>query len=283
MPVAVKWRGGGVPQRRTGKILVVEDDADIRQLLEMFLREQGHDVAVAHDGNAAISLVGSGAVDPDVILADYNLPNGANGLEVIAKLRSMLGHEVKVIIVTGDISTETIRNVAKTKCIQMNKPMRLLELNEAIQHMLTPAGASANAGQPAGKIPLPLHETTVIVVDDDIAIRQSLRIMFEQDCRSVRTFADSEAFLAAEPAHENACVLIDAGLPGMSGLELLRKLSQSQPHLPAIMITGHGDIKMAVEAMRAGALDFIEKPASHDRLRAAVSRAFEHAQARLPA
>ena len=76
--------------RRTGTILVVEDDPEVCELLELFLKDEGHRAATAADGIAALELVARGTIRPDLILADYNLPNGLNGLQLIAKLREKL-------------------------------------------------------------------------------------------------------------------------------------------------------------------------------------------------
>jgi two-component system CheB/CheR fusion protein len=87
------------------------------------------------------------------------------------------------------------------------------------------------------------------------------------------TYSDGEAFLSGPPKASKACLLLDANLPGMSGFDLLRSLSRLKIHMPTIMFTGEGDIKLAVQAMQAGAFDFIEKPVGRARLLAAVSRA----------
>ena len=91
--------------RRTGAILVIEDDPDVRESLKLVLKDEGHHAVTAPDGIAALELVAQGTVRPDLILADYNLPNGMNGLQVTAKLREKLHHQIPVIILTGDIST----------------------------------------------------------------------------------------------------------------------------------------------------------------------------------
>jgi two-component system CheB/CheR fusion protein len=93
----------------------------------------------------------------------------------------------------------------------------------------------------------------------------------------VREYSSGEEFLAAYHAAGSApgetCLLVDAYLPGISGLQLLQALRETDKHLPSIMITGRGDVQMAVQAMRAGALDFIEKPVSYRELLSRVSRA----------
>ena len=99
--------------------------------------------------------------------------------------------------------------------------------------------------------------------------------MLEDDGRVVETYASCEAFLEGFRPDKSACLLIDAYLPGMSGLELLEKLHRDGQTLPAIMITGDGDVPMAVQAMKAGALDFIEKPIGREELIASIERALE--------
>ena len=100
----------------------------------------------------------------------------------------------------------------------------------------------------------------IFVVDDDSHVREAIRSVLEEDGRTVEDFAACEAFLEAYRPGREACLLIDAYLPGMNGLELLQRLQMPAHRLPAIMITGNSDVPMAVQAMKAGASDFIEKP-----------------------
>ncbi len=117
----------------------------------------------------------------------------------------------------------------------------------------------------------------IFVVDDDRFLRAAVRAVLEEDGRTVEDFESCEAFLAALTPGRDACLLIDASLPGMSGLELLRHLKQQGSKIPAVMMTGQADVGMAVDAMKAGALDFIEKPVSREELLASVARAFDQA------
>jgi two-component system CheB/CheR fusion protein len=93
-------------------------------------------VAVATEGADALDFISRGALRPDVILADYNLPNGMSGLEVIAKIRDRLHERLPAIILTGDISTETLRQASAQDCIQLNKPVKLPQLTSTIQELL---------------------------------------------------------------------------------------------------------------------------------------------------
>jgi two-component system response regulator FixJ len=101
---------------------------------------------------------------------------------------------------------------------------------------------------------------TVLVVDDDAAVRDSLHAMLEAEGFTVETFADARAYLDAYRPVTPGCLLLDLRMPGMDGLALLAELARRPDAPPAIMITGHGDVPLAVEAMKVGAVDFIEKP-----------------------
>jgi len=118
------------------------------------------------------------------------------------------------------------------------------------------------------------NQALVHVIDDDDGVRESLRFLLESAGLTVHAHASAEAFLAADldPA---GCVLTDIRLPGMDGMELLRRLPAQGVRLPVIVMTGHADVPLAVQAMKAGAIDFLEKPFSEEALIAAVERAQE--------
>ncbi|QMT60892.1 response regulator transcription factor [Legionella sp. PC997] len=108
--------------------------------------------------------------------------------------------------------------------------------------------------------------SAVFVVDDDPEICQSFRWLFESVNIPVRTYENAEAFLDSYDSMQKGCLIIDVRMPLMSGLELLEHLNASRNQLSIIMITGYGDIPMAVRAMKAGATDFILKPVNHQHL-----------------
>lgn len=114
----------------------------------------------------------------------------------------------------------------------------------------------------------------VHVIDDDDAARDSLAFLLRTADVDVRTYASPKEFLAAAPGIEGGCVITDVRMPEMDGLELLRRLRALDLSLPVIVMTGHGDIPLAVEAMKAGAVDFFEKPFSDELMLAAVRGAF---------
>ena len=118
------------------------------ELLETFLKGEGHRAATATDGVAALDLVARGMIRPDLILADYNLPNGLNGIQLAAQLREKFHRTIPVIILTGDISTSTLRDIALQDCVQLNKPVKLPELTRTIQRLLAASQSAAHARAP---------------------------------------------------------------------------------------------------------------------------------------
>ena len=265
--------------RRTGAILVVEDDPDVREFLTFALKDEGHRAIAAPNGIAALKLVARGTVRPDLILADYNLPNGMDGLQVIAKLREKLHRQIPVIILTGDISTDTLRDIARHDCVQLNKPVKLKNLAQVVQRLLPVAQSAAHphAQYPAEAASTP-EPRLIFVIDDDNHVRDAIRAVLEENGQSVEDYPTCEAFLEAYRPGRGACLLIDAYLPGMTGLQLLQRFHDAGHRLPAIMITGNADVSMAVQAMKAGASDFIEKPIGPTELVASVERALEQAR-----
>ena len=270
---------------RNGSILLVEDDRAIRDLLGLFLRGQGHRVASAPDGDEALRIVTCGGVTdggvtdggfwPDLLLTDYNLRGSLNGLQLAARLRIGRSDPLPAMIITGDVSPASLREIARQDCVSSNKPVKLEWLSAAIQRLL-PEKPSLPSPQAKSSRVREAGAVTIFIVDDDANVRRALRDVLEAEGFLVQGHASSEAFLHGYRSDRRACLLVDAYLPGLSGLELLQRLRSNDDQLPAIMITGQSDVHMAVEAMRAGASDFIEKPIASAELLASIERALDH-------
>jgi two-component system response regulator FixJ len=114
---------------------------------------------------------------------------------------------------------------------------------------------------------------TVHIVDDDDAVRDSLEALLQSKKFTAKSYASAEAFLAACTTAPTGCAIVDVRMPGMDGIALLGQLRQRGHALPVIVVTGHGDIPLAVQAMRAGAVDFVEKPYSNETIMEAIGRA----------
>jgi two-component system, LuxR family, response regulator TtrR len=118
---------------------------------------------------------------------------------------------------------------------------------------------------------------TVYVVDDDEAVRDSLQWLLEGNSYQVRSFASAEDFLSEFEPDGVGCLVLDVRMPGMSGLELQAELAARKVDLPIVFVTGHGDVPMAVAAMKSGASDFIEKPFDQAALKSVVERTLARA------
>ncbi len=116
---------------------------------------------------------------------------------------------------------------------------------------------------------------TVFIVDDDSAMRDSLGFLIGSVGRKVETYASAEEFLDAYDNERPGCIVLDVRMPGLSGLELMEKLGEDRFAPPVVLITGHGDIPMAVRALKAGAFDFIEKPFSDQVLLERIQQALQ--------
>ena len=124
-----------------------------------------------------------------------------------------------------------------------------------------------------------MTEQCVYIVDDDEAMRDSLQWLIESQGLAVRTFAAAEDFLAACGDAMAGCIVLDVRMPGMSGLELYEKMNLRRCTLPVIFITGHGDVPMAVSALKKGAVDFIEKPFNDKELLRVIGQCLERESA----
>ncbi len=120
---------------------------------------------------------------------------------------------------------------------------------------------------------MPSEKGIVHVIDDDEALRESLAFLLRTAKIEVQTYASAGAFLDALPETRGSCVITDVRMPGMSGIDLLRRLQELKIGVPVIVITGHGDVPVAVEAMKIGAMDFLEKPFDDEVLLASVRSA----------
>jgi two-component system CheB/CheR fusion protein len=156
--------------------------------------------------------------------------------------------------------------------VLLNKPVKLPELSRTIDRLL-PAATAPPTPSPAATARE--GAPTVFIVDDDAPIRAAIGDVIAADGGTPVGFATGEAFLAAYRPGRGDCLLIDAYLPGMNGIELLTRLREAGHLLPAIVITGNSDVAMAVRAMKAGAADFIEKPIAAADLLASLHRALE--------
>lgn len=263
---------GDSKSHRTATILVIEDDAAVRELLRQLLTEDGHDVSIVADGHAAIDLIYRENLKPDLLLADYNLPGGMTGMATVIRLREKLGRKIPAIILTGDISSSTLSDIAGESVVRLSKPVKLRDMTVTIQRLLEALPPLPQALNPP-LVLLPAFKASVFIIDDDKELLDVLRMLIEKHGLVVATYTSCEAFLADDLPANEGCLLVDGYLPGMNGLELLRNLHDRGRQIPSIMMTGQRDVGLAVSAMKAGVSDFMEKPFRNDDLLDSIDRA----------
>jgi two-component system response regulator FixJ len=123
-----------------------------------------------------------------------------------------------------------------------------------------------------------MNKGKVYVIDDDEAMRDSLNFLLDAADFDVRLFETAENFLDVLPGLEFGCVVSDVRMPGIDGIELLKRMKASHGKFPVVIMTGHGDVPLAVEAMKLGAVDFLEKPFEDDRLIGMIEAAIRQAE-----
>lgn len=121
----------------------------------------------------------------------------------------------------------------------------------------------------------------VFIVDDDISVRESLELLIQTEGWQTQTFASAEEFLARPRAGVPSCLVLDVNLPDLNGLELQRRIAGDRIHMPIIFVTGFGDIPMTVQAMKAGAIEFLTKPFGDEVILSAIRNAIQRSRAAL--
>lgn len=195
------------------------------------------------------------------------------GLPIVQRLAHVLGHAVKVHSRPG-----------KGSVFAVEVPMGGQQEASATGHDRD-AKEQADDDATAGTALPALHDpkgstlpATIFVVDDEGALREAMRELLQEEGWTVEAYSSGEAFLEGYHSDREGCLVVDARMPGMSGLELLERLKAISGAPPAIMITGHADVRLAVRAIRAGAMAFLEKPVQYDELVVNIERALQLAR-----
>jgi two-component system, chemotaxis family, CheB/CheR fusion protein len=257
-------------------VLVIEDEDGMRELLRIGLEQMGHIVAATGSAAGAIEIIRDAKFTPDIVLADYNLSQGLNGLEAIEEIRGIVGRQIPALILTGDISSNALRKYAQKKIPHINKPAKLREVIGAIHDLLASRQETELPKvDPAKEDDDADSRRLIEIIDDDKGVRDNVQTLFNGAGWLVTSYVSAEDYLSRYSSERRSCLLIDAYLPGMNGLELLRVLRERGHAYPIIVITGHSEVAMAVEAMKRGAMDFIEKPFSAEEIHTSVGKAFE--------
>lgn len=134
------------------------------------------------------------------------------------------------------------------------------------------------SGSARGNLVMSTTVATVFIVDDDVSVRESLELLIRNENWTPETFSSAQEFLSRPRRLVPSCLILDLSLPGLNGLELQKELAVQHIDMPIIFITGHGDIPKSVQAMKAGALEFLTKPIDNDALISAIRNALERSR-----
>jgi FixJ family two-component response regulator len=249
-------------------VSVVDDDESVRELLPDILEQIGF--ASQAFSSAREFLAWEGISQTDCLILDIALP-GMSGPELHRELKRR-HQEIPIVFITahGDADTRsTMLALGAVECLR--KPFTDAALGEALARGI---GSAA----PRAHVPAPSSAPTVFIVDDDVSIREALELLVLSAGFQPQTFATAREFLARPSTTTASCLILDVALPDLNGLELQRRLTDRHMEMPIIFITGWGDIPTTVQAMKAGAVEFLTKPFSDTILLTAVGNALERSR-----
>ncbi len=259
----------------TSSVLVVDDDEVVRELLADILEGEGYTAIVKKDASEAIAWAVKTMAAPDIVLSGYNLRGEWTGPKLAEELASIIGESSPVLILTGDITSRTAEAINAANFRRIVKPVDAPDLLAQVAEMI----ASARAIKARSTFASDVSTPTLHVIDDDPTILHIMRHLFEAEGFMVSTYSSAEEFLDAPRPTGSTCLLVDDNLPGMNGSVLINHLRTENLRFGAIVLTGHGDAAKAVAAMKAGASDFLEKPADAVELITSVRAAIDGASA----
>ena len=264
-------------------VLIIEDDPAVRDSLELVLGRGGYDVTAVASGEDGVALVEAGRLLPAMVIADHTLPGVLSGVEAAQRIRGRRD-ETAGLILTGEGSREKLDRYSQLGLAWMQKPVKAEDLLARVRELL-PASAEQQAAIRGGEpilVPVP--------GEADERGRQparprssssrttrgcatALTMVLENEGLHARAYATAMDFLAAYRRGRSGCILIDIGLPGMNGLQLQQRLKSEAIELPVVIVSGRGEVALAVQAMRDGAVDFLQKPVNDRMLIDTVRRA----------
>lgn len=251
---------GSTVIRRT--VLIVDDDETTRTQLENELRRSYFKPTSVSDGKNALKSLESASTD--LVLLDVKLPD-IDGIELLGKIKEK-NPACEVIIMTGYGGEEIAISALRKGAIDyLEKPLNMIELSAALGR----AQEKLLKGQGL------LYKNTILVTDDDVVVVERLKKFLEKEGYAVFGATSANQGLEIIAQQKIDVVITDINMQGMNGLEYLQKAKQLYPDIEGIVVTGHKTGEFAIEALRAGALDYITKPIDLDELLFSVAKAIE--------
>lgn len=278
------------PAAEAPTVLIIEDDPAVRGSLELLLGGSGYDAVGVGRGEEGVALVENGQISPALVIADHTLPGVLSGVEAAERIRGR-GGKVPGLILTGEPSREKLDRYSTLGLSWLQKPVKAEDLLERVRDLVPAAGEAQQPDAGAAPILVPSLAAvpddeegedegvpTVFIVEDDEGLRGALAMVLENEGLQAKAYPTAADFLAAYRRGRGGCVLIDIGLPGMNGLQLQQRLKSEAIDLPVVIVSGRGEVALAVQAMRDGAVDFLQKPVNDRLLIDTVRRALRRSE-----
>ncbi|AHG43633.1 hypothetical protein N018_14260 [Pseudomonas syringae CC1557] len=266
----ISYKNSEKPEIRvsSGMLLIVEPDDRLRELLSFALGKLGYQIAAASNACTALECIAHSGVQPDLILTAYALGQQIDGVQLVQKMREQFHRAIPAIVLSTENHERVCQLIWAGNCTLLRKPVGLNMLTFIISALLRTAlqekiELSAKSDRPP----------IVFLVNDDGLLKATLRTSLEADSYEVQDYSGCAEFLASYSPGRQACLIVDAHMSGMNGLELARRLRADGDELPIIMISSHSSISSVVDAMNVGICDFIEKPFRRQDLLTRVANA----------
>ncbi|KPW97037.1 response regulator [Pseudomonas syringae pv. coryli] len=238
-----------------GRLLIVEPDEHLRELLSGALGHLGYQIVAVGSACSALECIAHSGVQPDLILTAYTLDEQLDGVQLVRVMRQQFNRTIPAIILSTDTQESVCQLIWAENCTLLRKPVGLNMLSFIIRALLKTAIQEEADLSVKSELP-----PIIFLVNDDELLKATLRESLEANRYEVQDYCSCEEFLAGYSPGRQACLIVDAHMSGMSGIELVRKLRGEDDELPIIMISNHSRISSVVDAMSVGICDFIEKP-----------------------
>jgi DNA-binding response OmpR family regulator len=253
------------------RVLIVEDEALVSEIIRHALETAGYRVAgSAADGAEALEMART--LRPDVVLMDIDLPDG-DGLEVTRRLLAVT--PLAVVVLTAHETPELIERAgAVGVAAYLTKPPNVRELDRAIRISLARFGELQALRREKAALEVAGRPKVLFVDDDDLA-RQMYTLILRRAGYNVLAVSSAEAALKQLDEWQAGLIISDIMMPGLSGLDLLRKIQEQRRHCEVILITANANVETAVQALHEGAFDYLVKPVNNQKLVDSLTRASE--------
>jgi FixJ family two-component response regulator len=248
-------------------IAVVDDDPSVRKGLDRLIRSLGWKAETFASAQEFLARPPTDA--PGCLVLDLQLPD-LSGLD-LQKRMAEAGLETPIIFLTGHGDIPASVQAMKAGAIEfLTKPVDEEELSKAIQEAIERDRRTRQQ-----HVDLRESDAIIAIVDDDPSAREGLSRLIRSVGLRVETFASAQEFLARPRTEAPGCLVLDLELPGLSGLDLQKRMAELELEIPTVFLTGHGDIPASVQAMKAGAVEFLTKPFEEQQILKAIQEAIE--------